>query len=333
MACEAELAVRAMYNLERAQAEPLTELAQLLHRRPKPQLEAAASIPPPTSPLTTEQQTDVGGSLVELALRFAGRRLSSFSPPGNGHSQSMQLPRLRHGTHATPLSGSGPDFPLSAASRPSRAPSKSCLGPASTVNVIHDEEGDDEEGEVTYGCDVPSSKGGDAPRSSSREEVVAAASIAGVRNGPCMYIGQSRSEAQIAVVLDEEDDRALPSKMTTEALPGGAGCDFSPPASTEATEVWIAPGAGLEAVALRMGDFRYHCPWFCLGFCLGFCFFYRELPHIHSGIIVPGFFFLLVTASHTLTQEPHFYAPRCYQHIAFHVLCLALTAPFPPPSF
>ena len=266
MACEAELAVRAMYNLDRAWAEPLVELAQLLHRRPKPSPEAAAPIPPPA----TTEQAGAGGSLVELALRFAGRKLPSFSPSGNGHSQSMQLPRLAHGTRATPLTGSGPDLPLSAASRPSRAPSKSSLGPASTVDVVHDEEGDDEGGEVTYGCDVPvDSRGDAAPRSSSREEVAAAAApVAGrARDGPCMYIGQSRSEAQIAVVLDEEDDRALPSKMTTEALPGGAGCDFSPPASTEATEVWIAPGAGLEAIALRMGDFRYYC--------LTLCFYFR----------------------------------------------------------
>ena len=36
MACEAEVAVHAIYNLERARTGPLEEMAHLLHRRPKP---------------------------------------------------------------------------------------------------------------------------------------------------------------------------------------------------------------------------------------------------------------------------------------------------------
>ena len=254
VACEAELAVRAMYNLDRARAEPLAELAQLLHRRPKPPPEAAAPIPLPASPAPMEQ-TGAGGSLVELALRFAGRKLPSYSPSSDGRSQSTQLPRLpHHGTRAAPSSGSGPDLPLSAASRPSRGVSKSSLGPPSTVDVVLAEEGDDEEGAVAYGCEVPD-RGGGAPRSSSLNEVGAAAD-AGARNGPCMFIGPSCSEAQTAAVLDGEYDRAPVPKMTVKALPGD-GCEFSPPASAEPAEAsWIAPGSGLEAVALRMGDFR-----------------------------------------------------------------------------
>ena len=250
VACETELAVRAMYNLERAQAEPLSELAQLLHRRPKaPSPEAAM----PDLPPVTEQQAGAGptsnGSLVELALRFAGRKLPSFSPSGIGHSQSMQLPRLAQLPQSSP-SPPGLDRQVSAASRPSRG--------ASTVDVVlAEEEGDEEEGTAASangGDGVVRSRG--TPGTYSQKEGAAAAPVAGgVRDGPCMCIGRPCSGAQNSA--PDVKVAVVETETLLAGRGGGGGCDFSLPLVAEAVEAhWIAPDSSLEAVALRMGDFR-----------------------------------------------------------------------------
>ena len=218
VACEVELAVRAMHNLELAQAGPVEELAQLLHRRPKPPPpEAAVALPPPPPPplpsLATERVSPSGASLIELALRFK-RCL------------------------------------------PSRSPSKSNLGHAASTssNIILTEEKGADEGASASACGLETPISGGTPSFFAHSEEVA---VAEVRSSyQSLYTAQPRSTAAqaAAAVLDVEDSRA---PMVKASLDDGGAFDVSLPASVEAAEIWITPGACLEAVALRMGDFRY----------------------------------------------------------------------------
>ena len=229
VACEVELAVRAMHNLELAQAGPVEELAQLLHRRPKPPPpEAAVALPPPPPPpppplpsLATERVSPSGASLIELALRFK-RCL------------------------------------------PSRSPSKSNLGHAASTssNIILTEEKGADEGASASACGLETPISGGTPSFFAHSEEVA---VAEVRSSyQSLYTAQPRSTAAqaAAAVLDVEDSRA---PMVKASLDDGGAFDVSLPASVEAAEIWITPGACLEAVALRMGDFRYILMSTCMG--------------------------------------------------------------------
>ena len=208
------------------------------------------------------------GSLVELTRKL-GRKLSSFAPAAAaGHSNllsqsTLQQQQSRLALSRPPSLTYGPceTYPLSGPAQ-APSPSNSSLRPTSqAVVVVVTSRGDTAERATSYGSghwptSVDATTDHAATRASSSQEEAGhqAAADTGVRNRPCMYIGESYGEDQTDPVLGAGSALAGMSRASM-------GCDLRAPllaAEAEAADLWIASGgSGLQVVALKMGDFRY----------------------------------------------------------------------------